>query len=356
MSSAGVEASLAARGYASGHGCEAKLNAWCEANCPHAPVHSPLFARFDTNAQQGPPQWRCYAESTLAPDLVRYQQGDTYCTRQVQLVEQLRACIASNAVASAPGGTPSQSSHSQPTAASQPRAAATMPQRSPVPPAPPVPPGCEDSLTECAIWAHYDECAQNPKYMREQCPASCRSCKPSPTSPTSPPPRPPPHPPPSPPPTKPPATAPPRKARPPAFCASPCDSTLGSSRCSGRGSCVEWQGYEWCDCKHSPDTKHIGLQCQLAIRQDAACSDACASHGRCIHGFCECDFGWHGPDCDKGGARPPLTLSVLLPSRLRPSHPHHPRHEPCAPFVRRRDAAVPHQESAAREWLDRRRG
>ena len=36
------------------------------------------------------------------------------------------------------------------------------------------------------------------------------------------------------------------------------------------------------------DTKHVGLQCERGIRKDAPCAAACAAHGRCVHGFCEC--------------------------------------------------------------------
>ena len=61
---------LAAARYGPARGCDEALNAWCEANCPHAQSHSPLFARLDTNQHSGPLTWRCYAKSTLTDDLM----------------------------------------------------------------------------------------------------------------------------------------------------------------------------------------------------------------------------------------------------------------------------------------------
>ena len=71
--------------------CEAVLAAWCDANCP-LPTR-PLFARLDSNAQGGPPLWRCYASEALTPDRQRYSSGPSYCTRHEALKMQLQACM-----------------------------------------------------------------------------------------------------------------------------------------------------------------------------------------------------------------------------------------------------------------------
>ena len=98
----------------------------------------------------GAPQWRCYAKHTLSSDLARYERGDTYCTRQQLLVNELVAC----------------KSGQRPSGGSVERAApidAALQRRPPfVPKVEAPPPGCDDALTECAIWAQYDECRQNP--------------------------------------------------------------------------------------------------------------------------------------------------------------------------------------------------
>ena len=84
---------LATVPYGPARGCDQYLNTWCEANCPHAPAHSPLFARLDTNQHGGPSTWRCYAKSTLTDDLMHFKAGDTYCTRPQHLGLQMMACL-----------------------------------------------------------------------------------------------------------------------------------------------------------------------------------------------------------------------------------------------------------------------
>jgi hypothetical protein len=105
-----------------------------------------------------------------------------------------------------------------------------------------------------------------------------------------------------------------------AYCASPCDAAApagSGARCSGRGSCAQWRGYDFCSCTHTVDTKHLGLRCEQAVRANAPCSEACAAHGRCVHGFCDCDLGWSGADCTTAGAMPPfLTKAALHASGL----------------------------------------
>ena len=274
---------LATVRYGPARGCDQYLNTWCEANCPHAPAHSPLFARLDTNQHGGPSTWRCYAKSTLTDDLMHFKAGDTYCTRPQHLGLQMMACL-NNRLPPLAEAAQRASAPPQPIT----RAASS---RKPPQPSPPAAgrAGCEDVLSECAVWAAYDECRQNPGYMNEFCPAACNMCPKGPPqwrgAPTPPPPS-------------------PQKAmeeekekepppRPVAYCASPCDAAApaGSGvRCSGHGGCAQWRGYDFCACTHTHDTKHLGLRCEQAVRADAPCSDACAAHGRCVHGFCDCEL------------------------------------------------------------------
>ena len=228
---------LATVPYGPARGCDQYLNTWCEANCPHAPAHSPLFARLDTNQHGGPSTWRCYAKSTLTDDLMHFKAGDTYCTRPQHLGLQMMACLNNRPP---PLAEAAQRASAPPQPIS--RAASS---RKP-PPSPPAAgrAGCEDALSECAVWAAYDECRQNPGYMNEFCPAACNMCPKAPPQQKKPPPPPPPPP-------------PPQKAkeeekeeqpppRPVAYCASPCDAAApaGSGvRCSGRGDCAQWRGY-----------------------------------------------------------------------------------------------------------------
>merc|ERR1740139_1429221 len=157
--------------------------------------------------------------------------------------------------------------------------------------------------------------------MNELCPAACNKCLKGTPQKGPPPPQPPPPPPPPPPSEKERAEEKP-SPRPVAYCASPCDAeaprdAASELRCSGRGSCAQWQGFDFCMCTHTRDTKHLGLRCEQAVRADAPCSEACASHGRCVHGFCDCDLGWSGPDCATAGAMPPfLTRAALHASGL----------------------------------------
>ena len=235
--------------YAPAKGCDNVLNAWCEGNCPHAPLHSPLFARLDTNQNGGPVTWRCYAKSTLSDDLMQYKQGETYCTRPQHLGGVLVECLKRKALGPgnpAPPASPLQQPAQQQTQAQYARSAANP--RKPPPLPPPSFPGCEDLVSECAVWASYDECRQATDYMLAKCPASCGQCRqggPPKPSPRTPPPSPPP-----------PTTEPKgqqqkedeeaRRAH--TYCASPCDKAAGAQRCSGRGTCAEWKGHAFCVC------------------------------------------------------------------------------------------------------------
>jgi sialidase-1 len=57
-------------------------------------VQGPFWALYDTDAQHGPPQWRCYASETLNPSHTKYENGTAYCTRDAQLLEVLNNCAA----------------------------------------------------------------------------------------------------------------------------------------------------------------------------------------------------------------------------------------------------------------------
>lgn len=80
--------------YTPAFGCDARLNEWCDTHCPHAAEHGPLLARFDTSHIRSPPQWRCYARSTLTDDGMQYRSGNTFCTRHAQLSDLLERCRA----------------------------------------------------------------------------------------------------------------------------------------------------------------------------------------------------------------------------------------------------------------------
>ena len=81
--------------YPLAHGCDATLNAWCDANCPHSTAHGSLLARHDlgSGAHQIS-QWRCYARSTLDKHALKYMTGTEYCSRHTQLVKVLQDCIS----------------------------------------------------------------------------------------------------------------------------------------------------------------------------------------------------------------------------------------------------------------------
>lgn len=96
----------AARAYAAAHGCDARLNAWCDANCPHAAAHGPLLARFDTTAAGHPPAWRCYSRGALSADTQRYERGTIFCTRDAQLRAELNACVDGHDVAGRAAAAP----------------------------------------------------------------------------------------------------------------------------------------------------------------------------------------------------------------------------------------------------------
>ena len=80
--------------------CQPMLDAWCNRpqSCPHAATHT-LYARYDSNAQRGPPAWRCYARAGLSADTMTYERGDVYCTRHAQLLAVLAECRLGQAAA-----------------------------------------------------------------------------------------------------------------------------------------------------------------------------------------------------------------------------------------------------------------
>lgn len=80
--------------YTEARGCDDVLNAWCDANCPHASEHGPLLARLDASANDhAVVKWRCYAPPTLDAGGMRYARGTTYCTRDSQLRAVLAGCL-----------------------------------------------------------------------------------------------------------------------------------------------------------------------------------------------------------------------------------------------------------------------
>ena len=79
--------------YPLAHGCDAELNAWCDANCPHFKTHGPLLARLDLSDHRGGPRlWRCYARHTLSVDGMHYVGGTDYCSRHEVLRRMLEKC------------------------------------------------------------------------------------------------------------------------------------------------------------------------------------------------------------------------------------------------------------------------
>jgi len=272
-------------------GCDAELNAWCNANCPHSQEHGPLLARLGIAAAGPQVAWRCYAPDTLTPDTLQYATGSTYCTRHPQLVEVLDDCRRAGA---SPGTV------------------------------------CEDDSAECVAWAQYNQCTTNELWMSRHCAKSCGTCTARPAAAAKAEARTPPSPPPTPTPLvpSPPPPPPDRDAPLPVqfaedtACHSTCGGATGGperspSRCSGNGACVAQRGVEWCDCKHSAGRRILGLQCERSIGVGSACAAGCADHGSCLHGHCECNFGWHGTDCARRGVPSPLlTQRKLLEAGL----------------------------------------
>lgn len=68
------------------------MDAYCNLNSTCPPGVPPFFARFDTDAQGGPPTWRCYGASSLDPTHSKYVSGSNYCTRPAQLLEVQGNC------------------------------------------------------------------------------------------------------------------------------------------------------------------------------------------------------------------------------------------------------------------------
>ena len=258
--------------YPLAHGCDSALNLWCDHNCPHFATHGRLLARYDTSAQGHSNAWRCYAASTLTADGARYARGETYCTRHVQLGEVLAACRRDSAAYDSEAEEPAAAAASAP---------------------------CEDAVAECHLWAQYGECDANPRYMRESCRKSCRACGGAGTPP------PPPKTPPTPTPTPTPASPPP----PSVVCESPC-ARGGGGACSGRGRCVEWAGHEFCMCAHdnAARARRLGLSCEREVAPAAACDGGCSGRGACVNGWCECEFGRSGRNCEVDAPPPPAFL------------------------------------------------
>ena len=186
--------------------CQAHLDAWCHENCPHSAEHK-LYARYDSNHFGHPATWRCYAASTLDAKLQKYVQGETFCTRHPQLLQQRQICEASDPENEAfdsedaygPDGdaapappppikrTPLPHPHMPPptpqatatrAAAAKMATAESMTTRAPQAAVAAVSADgtCADSVAECAVWARYDECRQNAAYMNAECAVSCNKC------------------------------------------------------------------------------------------------------------------------------------------------------------------------------------
>ena len=323
--------------YAPAAGCEATLDLWCRENCPHAAAHE-LYARFDTNFQGHQKNWRCYATETLDASRQHYVRGNTYCTRHPQLSDELEACKLSNPnspsfdseSAYGPESTKAAPTRTlkyqqQPPAQSVPVASAATSRRTlgaatemgvttmPTP-ARSRDGTCEDSVAECQVWARYDECRQNAPYMSAACAVSCRTCDGKPSMQPATPrtlPLPPPSPQPSPPPPSPPSL--PDSVDP--SCANVCEARSVATEgpvCSGAGHCSEWDARQWCVCTHSADVRRVGLRCERSVGEGIECDARCTEHGTCVHGFCECDHGWHGESCsEEGMAEPFLSVSRL---------------------------------------------
>ena len=115
--------------YAAARGCDAQLNAWCDANCPHYKTHGPLLARHDVGENIAKPAWRCYAQATLSDDGSTYARGTEYCTRHMQLMDIIDVCLREGvtvATVDVTGGTRLLNEKSE-----------TPPARPPPPPPPP---------------------------------------------------------------------------------------------------------------------------------------------------------------------------------------------------------------------------
>ena len=71
------------------------------------------------------------------------------------------------------------------------------------------------------------------------------------------------------------------------------------------GHCRGWGGHGrdrgWCACYSTPTTRYAGLQCEKSYADGKTCGAACTAHGTCVNGYCECEAGWHGADCNLQG-------------------------------------------------------
>jgi len=222
-----------------------------------------------------------------------YERGDVYCTRHAQLLAVLAECrLGQPAAESMAVGEVS----ARTTAARAPKSS------------------CGDAEEACTLWASYGQCARNEPFMSERCARSCGACERR---------------------TEPPrggmpstaasvsgatasaasaaadATSQPSLSLP--LCESTCSPSDGAApRCSGRGSCVTWNGMEWCECDASATERYVGLRCERRLAAGAECQGSCSGRGRCVHGHCECEFGWHGHDCSSHGAPSPLLTRAKL--------------------------------------------
>ena len=85
-----------ASAYSSAMGCDARLNLWCDSNCPIYQTHGSLLARLDSANGHSGIAWRCYARSTLDAE-GRFKGGTEYCTRHKQLSDLLKSCVSERA-------------------------------------------------------------------------------------------------------------------------------------------------------------------------------------------------------------------------------------------------------------------
>ena len=86
-----------ASAYSSAMGCDARLNLWCDSNCPIYQTHGSLLARLDSANGHSGIAWRCYARSTLDAEGHRFKGGTEYCTRHKQLSDLLKSCVSERA-------------------------------------------------------------------------------------------------------------------------------------------------------------------------------------------------------------------------------------------------------------------
>ena len=114
--------------------CGRWLDAWCDRHCPHRAEHGALRALFDAAQHEMQPRWRCYAASTLNAARTRFESGETYCTRDVQLRKEWARCESETG--ELPGEATGAASRTAGNVVQPP-----MPYSRPRPSGPPPPPG-----------------------------------------------------------------------------------------------------------------------------------------------------------------------------------------------------------------------